>query len=61
MAELVSLTAGDENSRLAGQMFTEAELEQFLAEGEQVMLTDRYAPVDQLLAPVVRGELPSPD
>ncbi len=62
MAELAALAAGtDGESRLAEQMFSPAELEQFLAEGEQVMLTDRYAPVDQLLAPVVRGEVPSPD
>jgi spermidine synthase len=60
-AKLASLTAGDDDSRLAEQMFSPTELEQFLAAGEQVMLTDRYAPVDQLLAPVVRGELPSSD
>lgn len=27
-----------------------------LAEGRAVLLTDRYAPVDQMLAPAVRGE-----
>ncbi len=27
-----------------------------LAAGPQVILTDRYAPVDQMLAPVARGE-----
>ena len=32
------------------------ELEALLAEGSLVMLTDQYAPVDQMLAPVVRGE-----
>ena len=52
-----SITAEDGEVRLAGQLFSEAELNQFLAEGELVLLTDQYAPVDQLLTPVFRGEV----
>ena len=57
LTALESITAGDGDPRLTSQMFTAAELDQFLAEGELVLLTDQYAPVDQLLAPVFRGEV----
>jgi spermidine synthase len=56
-AALASITAEDGEARLAGQLFSEAELNAFLAEGEVVLLTDQYAPVDQLLTPVFRGEV----
>ena len=32
-------------------------METLLAESEVVLLTDQYAPVDQMLAPVFRGEV----
>lgn len=41
---------------LADRLFTEAEIDAILAEGAVVFLTDQYAPVDQMLAPVFRGE-----
>ena len=56
-AALPLITAGDGEARLAGQLFSQAELNNFLAEGELVLLTDQYAPVDQLLTPVFRGEV----
>jgi hypothetical protein len=37
-----------------------AETEALLTEGRVVLLTDRYAPVDQMLAPVFRQEGSSP-
>ena len=37
---------------LAGKLLTEREVDELLAEGRTVMLTDRYAPVDQMLLPV---------
>jgi len=57
MAALSAISAGDGEALLAAQLFSTAELEQFLAEGQQVMLTDRYAPVDQMLTPVFREEV----
>jgi len=42
---------------LAGQILSETQVDTLLAEGSTVLLTDRYAPVDQMLAPVIRGEL----
>ena len=38
--------------RLAGKLLTEKEINSFLAEGHTATLTDRYAPVDQMLLPV---------
>ncbi len=43
---------------LARHLLGEGEVEELLAAGRTVMLTDRYAPVDQMLAPVFRGEVP---
>ncbi len=57
VAALQSITAEDDEARLAGQLFNETKLANFLAEGELVLLTDQYAPVDQLLTPVFRGEV----
>ena len=34
----------------------EGEVRSLLAEGRTVLLTDQYAPVEQMLAPVFRGE-----
>ena len=36
---------------------TQEQVDAVLSEGEVVMLTDRYAPVDQMLAPVFREEV----
>jgi spermidine synthase len=50
-----------DNSRLdlTALLFTDEELEALLTEGRAVTLTDRYAPVDQMLAPAFRNELPA--
>ena len=50
--------AGDGEPLLARQMFSREEVDALLAEKKAVMLTDDYAPVDQMLAPVFRGEAP---
>ncbi|MBN1217644.1 MAG: fused MFS/spermidine synthase [Anaerolineae bacterium] len=47
---------GEDNRLLARHMLSPDELETVLAEGQVVLLTDQYAPVDQMLAPVFRGE-----
>lgn len=51
-----ALKVGD--SLLARQMLSQEAVDALLAEGRVVMLTDRYAPVDQMLAPVFREEGP---
>jgi spermidine synthase len=56
--DLVAASAGDQNPLLIQQLLGEGELDGLLAEGRTVMLTDRYAPVDQMLAPVFRNEAP---
>lgn len=45
-------------SLLAQRLLTEEEVEALLSGERTVMLTGRYAPVDQMLAPVFRGEAP---
>jgi hypothetical protein len=42
-------------------LLSPAELAGILAEGRLMALTDQYAPVDQMLAPVFRGEEARPD
>jgi spermidine synthase len=56
LLEFTTIDAGDGEALLAGQVLSQAEVDDFLAEGQVVLLTDEYAPVDQMLAPVVRGE-----
>jgi spermidine synthase len=48
--------SGNQNSRLTNDLLSEAEMETLLAESEVVLLTDQYAPVDQMLTPVFRDE-----
>jgi spermidine synthase len=50
------IDAGDGTSLFAQQLFTPAEVEALLTKDAPILLTDEYAPVDQMLAPVVRGE-----
>lgn len=47
---------GEGEALLAGNMLDPDEEAALLAGGEPVTLTDRYAPVDQMLAPVARNE-----
>jgi spermidine synthase len=56
LSEFTTIDAGDGEALLAGQLLSQTEVDDFLAEGQVVLLTDEYAPVDQMLAPVVRGE-----
>jgi hypothetical protein len=57
-AKLLAVDDGDGDPLLARQLLGEGEVEELLSAGRRVMLTDRYAPVDQMLAPVFRGEVP---
>jgi spermidine synthase len=50
--------AGQGSSLLARHLLGEAEVDALLASARTVLLTDRYAPVDQMLAPVFREEVP---
>lgn len=50
------INAGDGDSRLARTVLPADTVNDILSEGKLTMLTDRYAPVDQMLAPVVREE-----
>ena len=54
------IDTGDPGTRLADQVLSEQQVEDLLADGRTVALTDQYAPVDQMLAPVFRGEAPTP-
>ena len=53
---LREISASTGSAILADRLFTGDELNSLLSAGPVVMLTDRYAPVDQMLAPVFRGE-----
>lgn len=58
LAALSTIDAGDGEALLARQMIGQEEVEALLAEGRLVTLTDQYAPVDQMLKAVYRGEVP---
>jgi spermidine synthase len=53
-----SIDAGDGDPRLARLLLTENEIDGLLTEGPTLMLTDRYAPVDQMLIPVFLDSVP---
>ena len=55
---LKSLDAGDGDAQLARLLIAEDEIDALLAEGRTVTLTDRYAPVDQMLIPVFLDQVP---
>lgn len=55
---LREIDAGDGSVLLASRVLTQDQASELLAGGPAVPLTDRYAPVDQLLAQVVRDQLP---
>jgi spermidine synthase len=57
-AALERIDTGDGSSFLMQQMLMEEEIDALLGEGRVVMLTDHHAPVDQMLAPVFRNEVP---
>ncbi len=58
LVALKTIDAGDGDPFLARQMISQKEIDALLTEGRVVMLTDQYAPVDQMLAPVFRDEVP---
>jgi spermidine synthase len=60
LAAFDSIDAGDGVPSLARQVLSQAETDALLAEGRVALLTDQYAPVDQMLAPVFRHEEYSP-
>ena len=53
--------AGDGDTFLSQMLLSPSEVEAILSEGRLVALTDRYAPVDQMLTSVFRGEQARPD
>lgn len=55
---LASLDAGDGQALLARQLLSDDQLSALLGQGEAVVLSDRFAPVDQMLAPAFREEAP---
>jgi predicted membrane-bound spermidine synthase len=61
LEQFPSIDAGDGETLLADMVLPDAALDAILSEDKRVLLTDRYAPVDQMLAPVVRGEEIRPD
>jgi spermidine synthase len=56
LERLQEVDANDGEAMLHGMLLSPGGLEGILAEGPRVTLTDQYAPVDQMLAPVFRGE-----
>jgi hypothetical protein len=56
LTSIETIDAGDGEPLLARRILKENELDAVLAEDQVVILTDQYAPVDQMLAPVVREE-----
>jgi spermidine synthase len=61
LTALRSMDAGDGEAMLAEMLLDRAATEALLADGPRITLSDRYAPVDQMLAPVFRGEEARPD
>lgn len=59
LERLGTLDAGDGQADLVQRLWTEEQLNAVLAQGRLVLLTDRYAPVDQLLAPAFREYVPA--
>jgi spermidine synthase len=56
--KLQTIDAGDGYAQLSQQLVSQAELDALIQEGQQVLLTDRYAPVDQMLAAVFLDRAP---
>lgn len=55
------IDAGDGETLLADLVLPRSTVNAILSEGKLSLLTDQYAPVDQMLAPVARGEVARPD
>lgn len=61
LARFEDIDADDDETLLADLVLSQEAVSDILAEGPLALLTDQYAPVDQMLAPVVRGEEARPD
>lgn len=59
VAAFQGIDGGDGDPLFAQRMLTQPEVDEILSEGRVVTLTDDYAPVDQMLAPVFRNEVPT--
>jgi spermidine synthase len=57
--DLTPLNAAGESESFAPDVLNETQVNELLAEGRVTLLTDQYAPVEQMLAPVFRGEAAS--
>jgi spermidine synthase len=55
---LRDVDAGDGDAGLGRQLLEDSELDALIEEGRAVALTDRYAPVDQMLLPVFLDRTP---
>jgi spermidine synthase len=55
-AQFKPSTSEEKSALMPQRVLNEDELQALLDEGEAVVLTDQFAPVDQMLAPVARGE-----
>jgi spermidine synthase len=53
----VDLSGFEVDSRFRSSVLSDAEVSELLEEGRDVILTDRYAPVEQMLAPVYLGRV----
>jgi spermidine synthase len=58
LTSLETLDVVDDSPLLARQLLSEEETDALLAEGRAVILTDQYAPVEQMLAPVFLDQVP---
>jgi len=58
LASFKSIDAGDGAPLLSRRLLSEEEIDVLLSEGRVVMLTDQYAPVEQMLAPVFLDRVP---
>jgi spermidine synthase len=58
LAVLSEMDAGDGDALLVRQLLDQSQVDELLAEEAKVTLTDRYAPVDQMLAAVFFGRSP---
>lgn len=61
MERFKSIDAGDGEMLLADLALPASAVRAILREDKPTVLTDQYAPVDQMLAPVARGEIARPD
>jgi hypothetical protein len=59
LASFETIDAGDGVPLLARRLLSREETDAVLTGGRVVMLTDQYAPVEQMLAPVFLDRVPS--